>query len=243
MDRPVGRLERVEPARVWKTEAGEFLPWLAAPENLGLLGTALGFALEPVAREAPAGQFRADLLCLDRDTGARVVIEAQLGISDHRHLGQVLTYARALRARAVVWLASRFHAEHRAAFDWFNGCGALGLGCFAVEMEMWRIGASDTAPRFTVVAEPAEWPAPVPEPSGNGSAGTAATPPGSLQDSPLRTWRKRAGLSIPELAAAAGISPGYLSHIETGRRSGTPETRAAIAKALAAAEEANGGSR
>lgn len=241
MDQPVGRLERVEPARVWKTEAGEFLPWLAAPENLDCLGAALGLALEPVAREARVGQFRADLLCRDRDSGARVVIEAQLGISDHRHLGQVLTYARALRARAVVWLASRFHAEHRAVFDLFNECGALGLGCFAVEMEMWRIGASDTAPRFTVVAEPREWPVPAPEPPGDGNAGTAAAPPGTPRLSPLRAWRKRTGLSIREVADAAGISSSYLTYIELGTRPGTPETRNAIARALAAADEAGGG--
>ena len=238
MEQPVGRLERVEPARVWKSEAGEFLPWLAAPENLGFLGAALGFALEPVAREAPAGQFRADLLCVDRDTGAKVVIEAQLGISDHRHLGQVLTYARALQARAVVWLASRFHAEHRAVLDLFNECRPLGLGCFAVEMEMWRIGESESAPRFTVVAEPPQWPLPAPKRRGDGIAGTVAAPLGPLQDRPLRTWRKRTGLSIPEVAAAAGISPGYLSHIETGRRPGTRQTRGAIARVLAAADEA-----
>ena len=238
MDQPVGRLERVEPARVWKTEAGEFLPWLAAPENLGFLGGALGLALEPVARETRVGHFRADLLCLDRSTGANVVIEAQLGTSDHRHLGQILTYACGLQARAVVWLASRFHVEHRAVFDQFNECRPLWLGCFAVEMEMWKIGASDTAPRFTVVAQPPEWPFPSPRPPGDGPAGAETAPP---RDGPLRAWRKRTGLSLPQVASAAGISPAYLSHIEIGRRPGTAETRAAIARALAAAEEAGGG--
>lgn len=240
MDRPpVGRLERVKPASVWKSEAGEFLPWLAAPANLSCLGAALGLALDPVGRETQVGHFRADLLCRDRDTGAAVVIEAQLGKSDHRHLGQILTYACALQARAVVWLASRFHAEHRAVLDRLNECSSLELGCFAVEMDMWKIGASDTAPRFTVVAEPTAWPFPAPERPVEGTAGADAARPRSPEDSPLRAWRKRAGMSMLQLATAAGISPGYLSHIEIGRCPGTPETRAAIARALAAAGEAD----
>ena len=49
MDKPVGHLDRVEPASVWKSEAGEFLPWLAAPENLRRLGDALRINLEAVA--------------------------------------------------------------------------------------------------------------------------------------------------------------------------------------------------
>ena len=40
------------------------------------------------------------------------------------------------------------------------------------------------------------------------------------------------GLKQGELAAAAGIHPVYLSQIETGKRSGSTRTLAAIAKAL-----------
>ena len=237
-ERLLGYLEPVEPASVWKSEAGAFLPWLAAPENLRRLGDALRLDLEPVARENPVGVFRADLLCRNRDTGAAAVIEAQLGLSDHRHLGQILTYACALRARTVVWIASRFHAEHRAVLDRLNESGAVNLGCFAVEMDLWKIGASPAAPRFTVVVEPREWPFPVPEGPGIRTAGTDAAPRRAFEDSPLRVWRKRTGMSLKQLAAAAGISHTYLSHIEIGRRPGTPETRAAIARALAAADEA-----
>ena len=237
--RPVGRLERVEPASVWKSEAGEFVPWLAAPENLNCLGEALRLNLKLVARETAVGQFRADLLCRNRDTGATVVIEAQLGLSDHRHLGQILTYAFTLRARTVVWIASRFRAEHRGVLDRLNESGAVNLGCFAVEMDLWKIGASAAAPRFTVVVEPGEWPFAVFERPADGTAGADAAQPRPSEESPLRAWRKRAGMSMGQLAAAAGISRTYLSHIETGRKPGTPETRAAIAKALAAADEAD----
>ena len=103
MDKSFGHLEHVAPATVWQSEPGEFVPWLAAEENLRRLGLALRVNLELVARETRIGRFRADLLCRDRATGGAVVIEAQLGPSDHSHLGQLLTYA--LRAAGLRGLA------------------------------------------------------------------------------------------------------------------------------------------
>lgn len=242
MDRPIGRLERVEPATVWSSEPGDFVPWLAAPENLRDLGEVLRLDLEAVAREIRVGRFRADLLCRDRGTGATVVIEAQLGSSDHGHLGQLLTYAVGLQARAVVWLAARVYDEHRAVLDRLNQSGAA-LGCFAVEMALWKIGASTAAPRFTVVARPRDWPLSVIEAPGvqAAAAGEADSPADAADPRPvdetaistIRMYRKRLGMTQKQLAEAAGISAIYLSQIETGRRSGPPETRAALAKALA----------
>lgn len=49
---------------------------------------------------------------------------------------------------------------------------------------------------------------------------------------PVRVWRDHRGLSVKDLAEAAGISPSYLSQIETGSREGTLETMARIARAL-----------
>ncbi|MEQ8249261.1 MAG: helix-turn-helix transcriptional regulator [Alphaproteobacteria bacterium] len=50
--------------------------------------------------------------------------------------------------------------------------------------------------------------------------------------SPLRAWRDYAGMTAAEVAAAAGISAGYLSQIETGKRAGTLRVLRAIAAAL-----------
>jgi DNA-binding XRE family transcriptional regulator len=46
---------------------------------------------------------------------------------------------------------------------------------------------------------------------------------------PIRNWRK---LTQEQLAAAAGISQGYLSEIETGKKVGDVATLRAIATAL-----------
>ena len=48
---------------------------------------------------------------------------------------------------------------------------------------------------------------------------------------PIRVWREYRGLSQQGLAAA-GISPSYLSQLETGKRTGTAEVLSTIAKTL-----------
>jgi hypothetical protein len=61
------------------------------------------------------GGLRADLTARDGH-GRSVVIEAQLGPADHGHLGQLVTYATALRADVAVWVVAAdelpFLAEH-----------------------------------------------------------------------------------------------------------------------------------
>jgi DNA-binding XRE family transcriptional regulator len=49
---------------------------------------------------------------------------------------------------------------------------------------------------------------------------------------PVRVWRKYRGQTQQQLAAAAGISVPYLSQIESGKRRGSAEVLAAIAKEL-----------
>jgi ribosome-binding protein aMBF1 (putative translation factor) len=51
-------------------------------------------------------------------------------------------------------------------------------------------------------------------------------------ESCVRVWREHRGLTVKDLAQAALISPSYLSQIETGRREGTLETMARLARAL-----------
>jgi transcriptional regulator with XRE-family HTH domain len=50
----------------------------------------------------------------------------------------------------------------------------------------------------------------------------------------LRVLRAAAGLTGWELAAQAGLGPGRLSELETGRRMGTPAEWARLAEALEA---------
>lgn len=231
MKRPIEHLERVDPASLWTSESGDFIPWLAMRENLCRLGDVLGLDLEPVAREAAVGRFRADLLCRDRDSGARVVIEARLGHSDHAHLGQLLTYGVGLQGNIAVWLATAFHDEHRAVLDRLNESDGSGMRCFAVELRTWSIGGSPAAPQFTVIAGPGDRSGLRPGTAkARLSGGVAALE--ELEDSPLKVRRLNSGLSMRQLAKSVGISSSHLGRIEAGKRQGSPATLAAIERAL-----------
>jgi DNA-binding XRE family transcriptional regulator len=51
-------------------------------------------------------------------------------------------------------------------------------------------------------------------------------------ESSVKLWREHRGLTQQELADRAAISKPYLSQIESGKRQGTVDTLAAIARAL-----------
>lgn len=153
----LGRLEKAELRQAWNNEAGDFTPWLAEPDNLVLLGEAVGLELELEAQEKNVGPFRADILCKDTLTGNWVLIENQLERTDHLHLGQLLTYAAGLKAVTIVWIAERFTDEHRVALDWLNEITNETINFFGLEIELWRIGDSPMAPKFNVVSQPNDW--------------------------------------------------------------------------------------
>lgn len=49
---------------------------------------------------------------------------------------------------------------------------------------------------------------------------------------PIRVWREHRGLSQGELAAKTGISPSYMSQLESRKRNGTFEVLSAISLVL-----------
>jgi DNA-binding XRE family transcriptional regulator len=51
-------------------------------------------------------------------------------------------------------------------------------------------------------------------------------------ESPLKVWRKKRGITQRALAAAAGMQPGYLAEIETGRKPGSADALRRISAAL-----------
>ncbi len=154
---PLGRLKRVSLRDVWKSEAGDFTPWLATVENLSILGEAIGIELEHEATEKDVGPFRADILCKDVSNDHWVLVENQLAKTDHTHLGQLMTYAAGLQAVSIVWIAEKFTEEHRAALDWMNEITDDRFNFFGLEVELWQIGDSAIAPKFNVISKPNGW--------------------------------------------------------------------------------------
>ena len=164
----LGKLRRVDLREVWDNEAGSFTPWLAREENIKLLGDAIGVELEVHAKEKDVGPFRADILCKDTANDTWVLIENQLERTDHNHLGQLLTYAAGLNAVSIVWIAQRFTDEHRAALDWLNEVTSDNISFFGAEIELWKIGASEPAPKFNIVSRPYETPSIIPPDTSKG---------------------------------------------------------------------------
>ena len=157
MSAELGTLQRVELRDVWQHEEYHFTPWLAEAGNLAALSDTLGLDLELVGLEVSVGPYCADIVFTDTMTKTQVLIENQLAKTDHSHLGQILTYAAGLDAKTVIWVASRFTDEHRAAIDWLNEITHEDWQFFGLEIELWRIGMSPPAPRFNVVCRPNDW--------------------------------------------------------------------------------------
>jgi len=153
----LGRLEKVELREIWGSESQDFTPWLALPENIELLGQTIGIELELEAKEKNVGQFKADILCKNTLDNSWILIENQLERTDHTHLGQILTYAAGLNAVTIVWIAQKFTDEHRSAIDWLNEKTDEQINFFALEIELYKIGNSNIAPKFNIICKPNDW--------------------------------------------------------------------------------------
>ena len=151
------QLTLVELSEVWETEPQHFTPWLAREENLTLLGKTLGIELELEAQEINVGDFRADILCKNTVDGSWVLIENQLEQTDHKHVGQLLTYAAGLDAATVVWIAKTFRRGHCAMLDWQNRITDERYRFFGIEIKVWQIENSAHAVQFEVVSSPNDW--------------------------------------------------------------------------------------
>jgi hypothetical protein len=153
----LGRINKLNPREVWPHEALDFTRWLAREENINILCEELQINICNVRAEASAGRFNVDIVGDDVDTGKKVVIENQLESTDHKHLGQLLTYASAYDACVIVWIVSDYSEEHRQAIDWFNKNMPDAISFFLVQIEVYRIGDSDPAPKFNIISEPNNW--------------------------------------------------------------------------------------
>lgn len=156
-NQPLSRLEEVDLRDYWKHEEYDFTPWLATEDNIVLLGESIGMDLEVISKEEGVGIYSADILCKDQSTNHYVVIENQLELTDHKHLGQIVTYGAGLNASSCIWIAKSFTEEHRAAIDWLNGISDDEHNFFAIEIKLYKIGDSPLAPIFNVVAKPNNW--------------------------------------------------------------------------------------
>ena len=150
MQSEVGTVETVAIRNVWPKENLDFTPWLQ--RHIGELDKILGIGLTNPQIEVGAGAFSIDLVA--ETNFGDVVIENQFGKSDHRHLGQLVTYLSDREAERAIWIVEEGRREHVKAVKTLNerGVGQIWM----VTVRAIRIGDSTPAPLFTVVAEPSE---------------------------------------------------------------------------------------
>ena len=163
MQSKVGIIETVAIRTVWPKEDANFTPWLR--DHIGELDKVLGLDLSNPQSEVRVGAFSVDLVAETND--GDVVIENQFGKSDHRHLGQLVTYLSHRDVEQAIWVVEKGRPEHIKAVETLN---ERGIGQFwMVTVQAIRIGDSAPAPLFTVIAEPPEIPPPFKPPNGDGS--------------------------------------------------------------------------
>lgn len=148
----LGVLKNVELRNIWQSEPSDFTPWLAS--NIEYLSKALGKDLEIIQTEYAVGDFSADIVATDLGSAKKVVIENQYGISDHRHLGQILLYCAGIKASCMVWIAESFKDEHRQVFEWLNANTINEMEFYAIEIEVIQIDESRPVPVFKIVESP-----------------------------------------------------------------------------------------
>lgn len=144
----VGKFIPVDLREVWRTEDKHFTPWLA--ENIECLNEILGLNLQVEETEYKAGSFEIDILATEAQ--GKVIIENQFGKSDHDHLGKILTYLTNVGASIAIWICEEPRQEHIDVINELNK--AMSQRFYMLGIKAYKIGESEPAPMFNIVATP-----------------------------------------------------------------------------------------
>lgn len=110
--------------------------------------------LEFIDRECNIGEFRADLLYKDTVMGDFIVIENQLGVTNHDHLGKCITYLANIQAKTFVWICEKFRPEHIKAIETLNEITNDEYRFYALELHFEKIEDSEPYYFFQEIVVP-----------------------------------------------------------------------------------------
>lgn len=138
--------------KIWPHEEKQLSPWIA--ENIDALNDTLKLQIEIEGKEEQVHNFRLDLIGTDNASQMPVIIENQFGVSDHDHLGKLITYSAAKEAGIMIWIANDIQTAHRTAIEWLNKISPQEMTFYGIELEVFKIDESLPAPLFRIVAGP-----------------------------------------------------------------------------------------
>ena len=156
MNKNLAKLQKIDLRDVWSLEP-DFTNWLAQKENLDLLSEEIGVDIKLIKTEANVGLFKVDILGEEESSGRKIIIENQLGDTNHDHLGKIITYASGYDAEIIIWVVRDVREEHQRAIEWLNEHTDEKTGYFLIKIELWQIEGSNPAPKFDVLVSPNEW--------------------------------------------------------------------------------------
>lgn len=148
------RLEPVNLREGWPHEALDFTKWLSKEENIELLSKETGLNIKVLQTEAGTGRYSLDILAMDENTEQTIIIENQLEMTNHDHLGKLIVYGAGHDATYQIWIVRDYRDEHKQAIDWLNEHTDKNINIFLVKLELWKIGDSALAPKFQIISQP-----------------------------------------------------------------------------------------
>ena len=147
----IGVLKKVELRDIWSREDIDFTNWLN--DNLDILGDAIGLDLGTSETECflDNSDLRVDIRAITKE-GKPVVIENQLEQTNHKHLGQIMTYIINMEAKIAVWIAKKIRQEHIKVIEWLND--STDKDFYLIQLESYQIDNSQPAPFFKIICQP-----------------------------------------------------------------------------------------
>jgi hypothetical protein len=144
------RKESTEPA---------FTTWMSKSENLKELGDILGIEIEELDAKTQGyvGKYKFDILAIEANTGAKILIENQYNKTNHDHLGKIITYASGVDAKYVIWTTEEVNDEHKSAIDWLNRYTDEEISFYLVKTNAIKTGDYEPSLKYEVVCKPNEF--------------------------------------------------------------------------------------
>jgi len=113
---------RMNSVPIWKEERN-FTKWLAI--NIDCVGEIIGKKIVSAENEVNEsskygkGKYPVDILAID-ENGEKLVIENQYYLSNHLHLGEIITYAAWNEVNTIIWITEDIDEEHYRAVEYIK---------------------------------------------------------------------------------------------------------------------------